>query len=128
MSAFASVTLKNGSDADKIFSPISIDSRTGVALWGTADAVYDQKWLLSMSSSVPTAKTSKGRAKLKLSIPYLVTENGVVVKKDEAIATVDIAIPKNMDSTFRAHLAKALDAAVSNAILTSYITNFEGIY
>jgi hypothetical protein len=130
MSAFAALTLKNNANADVVFSPLTINSQTGVASWGTAVAAYDNKSVVTMSSQVPTTKSTKARAKVKVTVPYLVEDvnYGNMTKIDDCIIQIDIAIPKNMDSAARADAQAYLKSVVAHAILTAFVTNFEGIY
>jgi hypothetical protein len=129
MSAFAALTLKDHANADTVFSPLTINSQTGVSSWGTSITAYDNKAIVTMSSQTPTAKSSKARAKLKVTVPYLVEDVvGNMNKVDDCIVQIDIAIPKNMDSTARLDAQAYLKSLVAHAILTAFVTNFEGIY
>lgn len=131
MSAFASMNLKNNAGTNVAFSPLTINSSTGVASWATGDAVYDNKTVLTVSSQLPSAKSSKGRMKVKLAVPYLVLNSDGVTytKKDEEILTIDIAIPKNMALLDRQNAQAFLKSVLTDVTLvTNFMTSFEGIY
>lgn len=132
MTAFASQNLKNNAGTNVAFAPQTINSTNGVAQWATsAETVYDLKSQLSISSSVPSAKSSKARMKVKISVPFtLLGSDGVTpYKADEAIATLDIAIPKNMVLLDRQNLQAYMKSVLTDAaFVTSFMSSFEGIY
>lgn len=126
MSAFATLTLKNNATTDVVFSPLTIDSN-GVAQYGTADTIYDGKTFVSISSKVPSVRSNKARLKLKITHP-LMDSVDTTKKLDEAIATVDIAYPKNMSQAARRDLKAYIATLVTNAVTTAFVDGFEGIY
>lgn len=126
MSAFAALTLKNYAIADVIFSPLSIDS-TGVATYGSSNAIYDAKSFVSISSKVPSARSNKARLKLKVTLPLMDTVD-TTKKLDEAIAAVDLAFPKNMGQAARRDLTAYIATLVTDAVTTAFVDGFEGIY
>jgi hypothetical protein len=131
MTAFASQNLKNNAGTNVAFAPQTISAQNGVASWATsAESQYDLKSLLSISSSVPSAKSSKARLKVKISVPQVYTDAASNSSKvDEAIATLDIAIPKNMLLLDRQNLQAFMKSVLTDAtFVTNFITSFEGIY
>ncbi|DAD51380.1 coat protein [ssRNA phage Zoerhiza.1_16] len=131
MTAFASQNLKNAAGSNVAFAPQTINPSNGVASWATsAETVYDLKSFLSISSSVPSAKSSKARLRVKISVPMTLSDaGGTYYKADEAIATLDIAIPKNMDLTYRQNLQAFMKSVLTDAsFVTNFMSAFEGIY
>lgn len=131
MTAFASQNLKNNAGSNVAFAPQTINSTNGVASWATsAETTYDMKSFLSISSSVPSAKSSKARMKVKISVPLIFTDvEGRTSKTDEAIATLDIAIPKNMVLLDRQNLQAYMKSVLTDAsFVTNFMSAFEGIY
>ena len=69
--------------------------------------------------------------KVKISVPFtLLGSDGVTpYKADEAIATLDIAIPKNMVLLDRQNLQAYMKSVLTDAaFVTSFMSSFEGIY
>jgi len=131
MTAFASQNLKNNAGSNVAFAPQTINPTNGVAAWATsAETVYDLKSFMSISSSVPSAKSSKARLKVKISVPMVsVDVAGAYFKSDEAIATLDIAIPKNMVLLDRQNLQAFMKSVLTDAsFVTNFMSAFEGIY
>jgi len=127
MSAFAVLTLKDNSAANVTFNPLTIDSSTGVATWATADAIYDAKKFVTWSSRTPSSKSSKARLKLKVTIPIMDVVD-TTKKVDEAICSIEIAVPRNQALTPRLDLKAFADTLLQNAIVTAFMTTYEGIY
>lgn len=126
MSAFAALTLKNNATTDVVFSPLTIDTN-GVAQYGSLNAIYDGKTFVSISSKVPSVRSNKARLKLKITLP-LMDAVDTSKKIDEAIASVEIAFPKNMGQSSRRDLRAYIDTLISNAVTTAFVDGFEGIY
>lgn len=127
MSAFATLALTNNAAATVNFTPLSLDNSTGVAKWGTASSVFDGKSLVTMKVDLPTGKSTRIKIKQKVSIPIMDTVN-VNLKLDELICTIEISLPKTATQTQRLDLRKYADTLLLNAVTTSAVDLFEGIY
>jgi hypothetical protein len=127
MSAFATLALQNNAGTTVNFAPLTIDSASGVASYGTSDAVYDQKSVVTASVKYPSKSSTKARLRLKVTVPLMDTVD-TTKKVDEAIGTVELAFPKNMSSTDRLNLRKYVQTLVADAVTTAFATSFEGIY
>lgn len=126
MTAFAALTLKNNAGTDVVFNPLTID-QTGVASWATSDARFDAKSIVTVSTKTPSARQPKARIKLKVTVPVMDAID-TTKKIDEIIATCEIAIPKNSDSTLRANARKHIETLLAHAVSTTFVTSFEGVY
>jgi len=126
MSAFAALSLQNNAAATVTFNPLTIDS-SGVASWATSDAIYDAKSIVTVSTKVPNSKSTKARLKAKVVVPLMDSVN-TTLKVDELVINLDMAIPKNMGLTPRLDARKYIDTLVQNALVTAFLTSFEGVY
>lgn len=130
MTAFAAQNLKNNAGSNIAFVPQNINPN-GVATWATsAETTYDAKKVLSISSTVPSAKATKARMKVKIMVPYMFdVGGGSLVKQDESLITLDVAVPKNMALTDRQDLQAFMKSVLTDATFVSnFMSAFEGIF
>jgi hypothetical protein len=127
MSAFAALALTNEAATSVTFSPMSIDTSTGIATYATSDGIFDAKSVVSISTRVPSAKSTRARLKLKVSIPIM---DPVVTSKkaDECLVSVEFSLPRNATSAMRLDTRAYAKALIAHATSTAFLTSFEGIY
>jgi hypothetical protein len=127
MPALAAITLQNNAAANVVFSPVTIDTKTGVVSWATANAVYDAKSTVTFSMVHPKGNSTRVRIREKVVIPVMDAVD-VNKKVDECIASVEISLPKTATQLQRLDLRKYIDTLLTNAITTAAIDTFEGVY
>lgn len=127
MPAFAVLQLKNQAASEVSYQPADIDPATGVARWLGAGAVYDARTQVTSSVVYPKTSGTKVRVKGKISVP-LMDPLDATKKIDEAIATIEFAIPKGMALAARQDLrASIADLLIDNTIVKA-IEEFESTY
>lgn len=129
MSAFAPVSLKNQAATEIVFSPTTVDrnSSVNVANYAAPGTVYDARHKLSASIQLPTARSTRAKVKLKVTIPYMDAVN-TSVKIDESIINIDFSFPKGAAQIDRQNLRAYAADLLTDAIVTAMVDNFEGIY
>lgn len=127
MSAFATLTLLDSAAANVAFNPVTIDP-SGVAVWKTADSVYDAKSTVSMSVSHPKTNGSQVvRVKQKVVLPIMDSVDASL-KLADAIVNIDIVLPKRASETNRLDVLKYAEKLLANAITVDAVQNLQGIY
>lgn len=126
MSAFASLTLQNNAAANVVFTPSAIDS-SGVASWFSAASVYDARYKVTMSVTLPKNGGTVARVRQRVSIPIMDSVDPSK-KVAEAYANIELVLPKQTTSTHRLDLRKLADTMLQNAITTAAVTDLESIY
>lgn len=126
MAAFATLTLQNNAAANVVYNPQAIDSE-GVAQWGTTATVFDAREKATLSVRLPKNGSNVVRVTGKLSIPVMDTVD-TTKKVSECLGSFELVLPKQATETQRLNLRKQLDTFIANAIVTSAVQSFEGIY
>lgn len=127
MPAFAALQLKNQAASEITYSPADIDPSTGVSRWIGAGAVFDARTQVTSSVTYPKSTGTKVRIKGKISVPLMDTVD-TTKKIDEAIASFEIAVPKNMVLLSRQDLRAALADFLIDTVVVKAVEDFESVY
>lgn len=129
MSAFAPLSLKNQAAAEVVFNPTTVDrtNSVNVANYAVAGSIYDARHKASASLQLPSAKSTRAKIKLKVTVPFmsLVDPN---IKIDESIVNVDFSIPKSAALLDRQNLRAYVADFLTDAVVIAMVENFEGVY
>lgn len=127
MSQFTTLVLKDTLDADVAFANSRIDYSSGVATWLSAGATFDGKSKATFSLSLPNAKTTRARVKVKVAIPIMDTIDATK-KVDEVVFNGEFVLPKNSTSASRVLLLAYVKSLMADDIVERGTRLFEGVY
>lgn len=127
MPAFAALVLKNNAATNVTFNPLTIDTTTGVASYATSEAVWDAKSTCTVSSSTPSAKSSRAKQRVRVTVPIMDAVD-TTKKIDEVIIDVQCNYSRLSTSGHRNDARAFADSALQHAIATAFATSYEGIY
>lgn len=129
MSLYAPVSLKNQAATAVAFLPTTVErnANINVANWAVAGTVYDARHKLSASLQLPSARSTRAKVKLKLTIPLMDTVNPAI-KRDESIINIDFSMPKSAALLDRQNLRAYAADLLTNAMVTAMVEGFEGVY
>lgn len=127
MSQFTSLTLKDDGGADLVFANSRIDYSTGVATWLGTGQIFDAKRKATFSLTLPSAKTSRARCKIKVAIPLMDSVDGSK-KVDETTFNGEFVLPKNCSLAHRKDILAHAESFITSAFVTAAIEMYEGLY
>lgn len=129
MSQFDTLALENHATTEDDFTVGTINTQTGVATWygpfGMSSAL-DGRPQATFSLSLPSAKSSKARCKLKLSVPVL--DSMTSKRVDEDIFTCEFALSKVSGLSNRQNLLAYVKSFLAQETVQKAVFGFEGVY
>lgn len=126
MPAIAALSLVNQAAATVAFAPINIDS-TGLARYSGPGSVMDAQPSLTISLRRPKVGSNVSRAQLKIAVPKMDPVD-VTKKVAENYVNIEFVFHKNSSATERLDVNAFAKSLLANALLTTMITNVEGVY
>lgn len=127
MSQFNTLQLKNQAGVEQSFTVSGIDYSTNVATWLLAGASYDDSVKATFSLAQPTARSSRARVKLRLSIPIMDTV--IPTRKvDEILASVELVLPKSSTLGARQDLRAYITDFLADTVVVKAVENYESVY
>lgn len=129
MSAFATLNLKNQAGTETAFLPTTVErnNSVNVANWAVTGSVYDARHKASASLQLPSAKSTRAKIKLKVTVP-LMSVLDANIKTDESIINIDFSIPKSAPLLDRQNLRAYAADLLIDAMVIAMVENFEGVY
>jgi hypothetical protein len=127
MTQLATLSLKNQAGTEVAFAVNGVNYTNNVASWAAAGASYDAKSVTSFSLTAPSAKSTRARVRLKLSIPIMDAVNPLL-KVDESLVNIEFVLPKRSILLDRQNLRAYAADFLTDAIVVAAIENFEGVY
>lgn len=129
MSQFNTLQLKNAAAAEQDFTVGTINTQTGVATWYGPygmDSSQEGRPQATFSLTLPTAKSSKARCKLKVSVPVL--DPMTNKRLDEDIFTCEFALSKLSSVSNRSNLLAYAADFLADTVVEKAVEGFEGVY
>lgn len=124
MSAFATLTINDGT-AGVAFVPTSLVNN--LALWRyNSGIIYETAYMVTMSVSLPSAKSKVARVKQKVVIPVFdpITD----AKTGELVCNIEFILPRDSQNADRVKLRNFAKNLIADAVTTAAVDTFAGIY
>jgi len=127
MSQFTTLVLKDTAGTDVNFLNSRIDYASGVATWLGVGSTFDGKTKVTFSMTLPSAKTTRARIKVKVAIPIM-DPLDATKKVDEIVFNGEYVLPKNSINTSRQLLQAYVISLFGTSVLDRAVFAFEGVY
>lgn len=127
MTNFATLNLKDDSGSEVAFTVEGINYQTNVASWVNTGGFYDESPRATFSLVPPTARSTRARMRLKVTIPIMDGVSGTT-KVDELIANVELVLPKNSNLIQRRNLRAYIADFLTDSVVVNAVQNFESVY
>lgn len=127
MTQLADLTIADGAAANQTFVVSGVNYQTNVATWLKAGASFDASIPMTFSIKIPSAKTTRTRIRVRVSIPIM--DPVYTTKKiDELYADISFSIPKTATAAQKADIRAYARNMLSDNVVINAVNSNQGVY